>query len=123
MGSSHGLGRLSEQLGPSSAPRGGTSSARIPTVLSAGYDAERQVRELEFASGRINQFDGVPRSVFDWLQRTASKGSFVTRMINGRYAYRDVTRVSSEPIDPEAALRVARSARTLSAGKLRVSRT
>jgi KTSC domain len=60
-------------------------------VLSAGYDEGAQVLEIEFSSGRIYQFDAVPRSVFEWLLRTPSKGGFVTRMINPQYAYRDVT--------------------------------
>jgi hypothetical protein len=77
------------------------------TVLSAGYDAERQVLELEFSSGRVYQYDGVPPATYDWLLRTSSKGGFVTRMINGRYPYRDVTQAKSEPVDLEAALRAS----------------
>ena len=61
------------------------------SVASAGYDAVTSVLELEFSSGRIYQFDGVPKGVFDWLVRTPSKGSYVSRMINDRYPYRDVT--------------------------------
>jgi hypothetical protein len=60
-------------------------------VLSAGYDEGTQVLEIEFSSGRIYQFDAVPRSVFEWLLRTPSKGGFVTRVISPQYAYRDVT--------------------------------
>jgi hypothetical protein len=77
------------------------------TVLSAGYDAESQVLELEFSSGRTYQFDGVPRATYEWLLRTPSKGGFVTRMINGRYPYRDVTLAASEQPDLEAALRAS----------------
>jgi hypothetical protein len=61
------------------------------SVASAGYDDVTLVLEIEFASGRIYQFDGVPRGVFDWLLRTPNKGSYVARMINNKYAYRDVT--------------------------------
>jgi hypothetical protein len=61
------------------------------SVASAGYDAATLVLEIEFASGRIYQFEGVPRGVYDWLRRTSSKGSYVSRMINDRYPYRDVT--------------------------------
>lgn len=61
------------------------------SVASAGYDPATRVLEIEFSSGRIYQFDGVPHGVFDWLVRTSSKGSFVSRMINDRYPYRDVT--------------------------------
>jgi hypothetical protein len=60
-------------------------------VVSAGYDPATQVLELEFASGRIYQFEGVPPGTYQWLLRTPSKGSYVARMINDRYAYRDVT--------------------------------
>jgi hypothetical protein len=61
------------------------------SVASAGYDEGTLVLEIEFTSGRIYQFEGVPRGVFDWLLRTPNKGSYVARMINNKYAYRDVT--------------------------------
>jgi len=61
------------------------------SVASAGYDSATSVLEIEFSSGRIYQFDGVPKGVFDWLVRTPSKGSYVSRMINDHYPYRDVT--------------------------------
>jgi hypothetical protein len=60
-------------------------------VVSAGYDATRQALELEFASGRIYEYQGVPRGTYEWLLRAVSKGAFVTRMIKDRYPYRDVT--------------------------------
>ena len=60
-------------------------------VLSAGYDEATQTLEIEFSSGKIYQFDAVPRPVFEWLLRTPSKGGYVTRMISPRYAYRDIT--------------------------------
>jgi len=69
-------------------------------VRSAGYDPERQVLELEFSNGRIYQFEAVPPGVYDWLLRTPNKGGYVNRMINGRYAHRDITR-QSQPPEPE----------------------
>ena len=60
-------------------------------VLSAGYEDSTQTLEIEFSSGKIYQFDAVPRAVFEWLLRTPSKGGYVTRMINPHYAYRDIT--------------------------------
>lgn len=71
-------------------------------VVSAAYDATNETLELEFASGRIYQYDGVPQGAYDWLLRAPSKGAFVSRMINDRYAYRDVTppRADAEP-DPQ----------------------
>ena len=68
---------------------------RVPldssAVRSAGYDEASHTLELEFTSGRIYQFDSVPPSVYQWLLRTSHKGSYVNRMINPRYPYRDVT--------------------------------
>jgi hypothetical protein len=72
---------------------------RIPlassAVRSAGYDEASRTLEIEFTSGRVYQFDDVPESVYAWLLRTPSKGSYVTRMINPKFSYRDVT--SPEP--------------------------
>lgn len=68
-------------------------------MASAGYDDATLVLEIEFTSGRIYQFEDVPRGVFDWLLRTPNKGSYVARMINNKFRYRDVTPRpnSSEP--------------------------
>jgi hypothetical protein len=60
-------------------------------VVSAGYDAASGTLELEFLSGRIYQYEDVPASAYEWLLRTRSKGTYVSRMINGQYSYRDVT--------------------------------
>jgi len=60
-------------------------------VLSAGYDPATRTLELEFATGRIYQYQAVPPGTYEWLLRARSKGAFVSRMINDRYAFRDVT--------------------------------
>ncbi|MET0386691.1 MAG: KTSC domain-containing protein [Polyangiales bacterium] len=72
---------------------GGMDRAALDSqaVVSAGYEPQSQTLELEFSTGRIYQYDGVPASVYQWLLRTKSKGSYVSRMINGRYGYRDVS--------------------------------
>jgi hypothetical protein len=69
------------------------------SVASAGYDEATLVLEIEFRSGRIYQFEDVPRGVFDWLLRTPNKGSYVARMINNKFRFRDVTprAAGSEP--------------------------
>jgi hypothetical protein len=69
------------------------------SVASAGYDDAARVLEIEFTSGRIYQFEEVPRGVYDWLLRTPNKGSYVARMINSKFVYRDVTPrpATSEP--------------------------
>lgn len=60
-------------------------------VVSAGYDPASGTLELEFAGGRVYRYDAVPAGTYEWLLRARSKGAFVARMINGRYAFRDVT--------------------------------
>jgi hypothetical protein len=69
------------------------------SVASAGYDDASSTLEIEFTSGRVYQFDAVPRGVYDWLLRTTNKGSFVARMINDRYAYRDLTQRPADSQD------------------------
>ena len=60
-------------------------------IVSAGYDPESRTLELEFASGRIYRYADVPAGTYEWLLRAPSKGGYFARMINERYAYRDVT--------------------------------
>lgn len=87
------------------------------SVASAGYDASTSVLEIEFSSGRIYQFSGVPQSVFDWLVRTSSKGSYVSRMINDRYPYRDVTPAPSSVVEADLAQQLQDSLRRLDENK------
>jgi hypothetical protein len=76
-------------------------------VSSAGYDAEAQILELEFSSGRIYRYEGVPRGTYEWLLRAPSKGGYVARMINDRYPYRDVTPPPAATQDLADALRAS----------------
>jgi hypothetical protein len=80
-------------------------------VISAGYDPDTRILELEFSSGRVYQYAEVSESLYNWLQRTPGKGAFVSRMINGRYAHRDVseppTRSPADDLPLEAALQAS----------------
>ena len=64
-------------------------------MVSAGYDAESRTLELEFKTGRVYQYLEVPAGTYEWLLRAPSKGAFFSRMIDERYAFREVT-----PPDP-----------------------
>ena len=75
-------------------------------VASAGYDAATRRLEVWFTSGRRYEFFDVPPSVYEWFVRAKSKGTFVTRLINDKYRYREITE-SPEPEDLEAALRAS----------------
>ena len=80
-------------------------------LLSVGYDAAAQELELEFHGGRVYRYSEVPEGIHAFLLRTKHKGSYVNRMIQGRYAFREVT-----PEPPEQDLLAALSA-SLQAGK------
>ena len=85
---------------------------RSSAVVSAGYDPQTQTLELEFANSRIYRYEAVPQGTYDWLLRAPSKGAFVARMINDRYAFRDVTPPSETATqDLGAALRASLRAR------------
>ncbi len=67
---------------------------------------------LEFRSGRTYEYADVPKSVFEWLLRVPNKGAYVTRMIVGTYAERelDSTTPRGEAVataDLETALRAS----------------
>jgi hypothetical protein len=85
---------------------------RSRAILSAGYDAETKRLELEFRSGRVYRYSGVPRGVWDFLLRSASKGGFVNRMIDGHYPHEDIT-----PLQPPQDLQRALEASLLERGE------
>ena len=77
-------------------------------IVSAGYDAASRTLELEFASGRVYRYEDVPHATYDLLLRSPSKGGYFARMINDRYAYRDVTeRGETDSDDLSAALQAS----------------
>jgi hypothetical protein len=71
-------------------------------IVSAGYDAEQRTLELEWKNGRVYQYLEVPQGTFDWLLRAKSKGAYFSRMIDQRYAFREVT-----PPDPRTQVDLA----------------
>ena len=65
---------------------------RIPVessdLASVGYDSKNSVLEIEFKSGGIYQYSGVPQPVYDDLMNAASKGKYFHQYIkNSRYPY------------------------------------
>jgi hypothetical protein len=65
-------------------------------IVSAGYDPKTRTLELEWKNGRVYQYLDVPEGTYAWLLRAPSKGAFFARMIDERYAFREVT-----PADPK----------------------
>lgn len=62
---------------------------RIPVVSSnlrsVAYDPKTRVLEIEFHSGGIYQYSGVPRSEYEALMNAASKGSYFAHNIKNSY--------------------------------------
>ncbi len=54
-------------------------------LCSVGYDAENQVLEVEFASGGVYQYSGVPATVYLALMSSPSKGKYLRMRIKGKY--------------------------------------
>jgi len=75
-------------------------------IRSLGYEESSQTLEVEFRTGRVYQYAGVPPETHAWLLRVENKGGFINRMIIPHHAAREVTPV--EPaLDLEAALRTS----------------
>jgi hypothetical protein len=55
-----------------------------------GYDAEARVLEIEFDSGTVYQYLGVPESVYRELLAAPSKGSYFDGRIRYQYSHRQV---------------------------------
>ena len=62
------------------------------SIASAGYSPEESTLEVEYRNGSVYQYFAVPKSVFESLLAAASKGTFVSERIRGRYPYRRVAR-------------------------------
>jgi hypothetical protein len=72
-------------------------------LRSIGYDAEAEELQIEFQSGSVYAYQGVPPSVYEWLMRIPNKGVFVTRQIVGRYTERALpSRAGSDPSQPRS---------------------
>jgi len=56
-------------------------------VSSIGYDDASSTLEVEFQSGSIYQYFGVPSNVYEQLMQAPSKGQFINTYIKNAYAY------------------------------------
>ena len=68
-------------------------------LRSIGYDAEAEELQIEFQSGSVYAYQGVPPSVYEWLMRIPNKGVFVTRQIVGQYTERALLSRAGTPSD------------------------
>lgn len=59
-------------------------------LRAVGYDISRQILEVEFHSGGVYQYFGVPADVHHGLIGSGSKGKYLHAFIKGAYPYRKV---------------------------------
>ena len=57
------------------------------TVLSIGYDRQTETLEIEFGSGRVYQYYGVPDNLHNEIMQTPSKGQFFNTYIRDQYPF------------------------------------
>jgi hypothetical protein len=62
-------------------------SVASETVASVGYDRGSMTLEIEFTSGRVYQYFGVPEQVRDELVGAPSIGAYFNAAIRGSYRY------------------------------------
>ena len=60
-------------------------SVSSSNIASIGYDAGSQTLEIEFHTGGIYQYYGVPKSLYEDFMRASSHGTFFHQHIKGRY--------------------------------------
>jgi hypothetical protein len=56
-------------------------------IRSIGYDHALHLLEVEYASGQVYRYYGVPRREYQRLTEAESKGAFVNREIKPKYLY------------------------------------
>ena len=62
------------------------------TMRSVGYEAKSRILEIEFDSGAVYQYLGVPTRIYDDLMRAESKGRYFNNEIRDGYPYVEVSR-------------------------------
>ena len=57
------------------------------TLRALAYDGGREILQLEFCTGAIYHYYGVPAAVYEALLGAPSKGGYFNRVIRGRFPY------------------------------------
>ena len=60
------------------------------SIASVGYDDDAEVLEVEFVTGAVYRYRGVPQDVFEDLRQAPSKCAFFNRRIKDAYAWEEV---------------------------------
>ena len=62
------------------------------TMKSVGYEAKSRILEIEFDSGAVYQYLGVPAKIHEELLEVESKGRYFNSEIRDVYPYVQVSR-------------------------------
>lgn len=76
------------------------------SLKSAAYLDRQALLELEFRSGAVYRYCGVPAETYGALLRAQSQGTYFNRSIRNRFAYAKI-RPSNPPVAIAAPLRFA----------------
>jgi hypothetical protein len=57
------------------------------TLRTLGYDAGRQLLQIEFQNRSIYQYFEVPQAVYEELMQASSKGTYFNRSIRPHFDY------------------------------------
>jgi hypothetical protein len=63
-------------------------NVKSSSLTRVGYDLAARTLEVTFTSGRIYQYDQVPKETADGLLNAKSKGQFLAESIVGKFTYR-----------------------------------
>ncbi len=60
------------------------------SLVSMGFARQARILEVEFRSGAIYRYLGVPPAVFEEMKKAESKGRYFAQSIRGKYEFRRI---------------------------------
>lgn len=60
------------------------------SIAAIGYDDDAEVLEVEFATGAVYRYSGVPQDVYEDFRQAPSKGAYFNRRIRDAYPFEQV---------------------------------
>jgi hypothetical protein len=60
-------------------------------IKSYNYDADKEILEISYHSGKTYHYLNVPEKVFKEMRSTMVKGIWFNRHIKGKYPFQEVT--------------------------------
>lgn len=57
------------------------------SIAAIGYDDDAEALEVEFVSGAVYRYSGVPQDVYEDFRQAPSKGTFLNHHIKNAYPW------------------------------------